>query len=169
MSKLKQWIAWAGMIPAVALAAPVGAEDLPLPQEQIRALQASTSAYKDYMLNCAGCHRYDGEGVSRNAVPSFRNSIGLLARIQEGREYMIRVPGSAQSQLGNAQLAGVLNWMVAMYSPGQMRADFKLFTANEVGASRPYRFENVVAERHRISEMLEREGLRLAPYLYGSN
>lgn len=169
MVRLKHWFAWAGAVSGLMLAVPAGAGDAPLPPEQIQVLRASTSAYKDYMLNCAGCHRYDGEGVGRSAVPSFRDSIGLFTRSQAGREYMIRVPGSAQSLLGNAELAAVLNWMVAMYSPDQLTVDFKPFTANEVGASRPYRFDNVVIARRQISESLGRQGLHLSPYLYGSN
>ncbi|MFV0282445.1 MAG: cytochrome C [Castellaniella sp.] len=135
----------------------------------LQAMGSSTSAYKDYMLNCGGCHRFDGEGVARNAVPSFRNSVGLFTHLPEGREYMIRVPGAAQSLLDNAELANVLNWMVANFSPGAVASDFRPFTAAEVGAVRPYRFDDVAAERRQITTRLLQMGLTPAPYLYGSN
>lgn len=170
MSRLRRH-AWAGLVPGLLLACSAMAGDQAGPSRQamIESLRASTSAYKDYMLNCGGCHRFSGEGVARNAVPSFRNSIGLFTRLPEGREYMIRVPGSAQSQLGNADLAEVLNWIVATYSPDQLPADFKPFTANEVGAARPYRFDDVAAERHKLTAALENLGFKPSAYLYGAN
>ena len=161
-----------GLLPCLALAlsaAAMAGEAGPARHAAIESMGASVSAYKDYMLNCGGCHRYDGEGVARNAVPSFRNSIGLFTRLPEGREYMIRVPGAAQSQLGNAELADVLNWMVANYSPDALAPDFRPFTAGEVGAARPYRFDDVVAARRRLEARLQQRGRPPAPYLYGSN
>lgn len=129
----------------------------------------STAAYKDYMLQCAGCHRFDGKGAPTRGVPSFRESLGLLTRLPSGREYMIRVPGAAQSQLNNAELANVLNWAVASFSSRQVSSDFKPFTANEVGAVRPYRFDDVAPERRRLTTELEALGYQLAPYTFGQN
>lgn len=130
---------------------------------------ASLAAYKDYMLQCAGCHRYDGKGVTQQGVPSFRNSIGLLASLPAGRDYMIRVPGAAQSQLNNADLAKVLNWAVMTYSPDEAGPDFKPFTASEVGAARPYRFDDVARQRKALDAALKEKGHALAPYTYGTN
>ncbi|NYT37318.1 cytochrome C [Allopusillimonas soli] len=129
----------------------------------------STAAYKDYMLQCAGCHRYDGTGVARNGVPSFRNSIGLLAALPQGRDYMIRVPGAAQSQLSNAELANVLNWAVMQFSPGQAGLGFRLFTATEVGASRQQRFDDVARVRRALAARIAESGHHLAPYTFGKN
>ncbi|MFC4296556.1 cytochrome C [Castellaniella hirudinis] len=159
-----------GLCLALALSAPVGAAQTGAASHaMLESMAASQSAYKDYMLNCGGCHRFDGQGVARNAVPSFLNSIGLFTRLPEGREYMIRVPGAAQSQLGNAELADVLNWMVANFSPDTVTPDFRPFTAGEVGAVRPYRFDDVVAARRQLEARLQKLGLTPAPYLYGSN
>jgi hypothetical protein len=161
-----------GLLPCLVLAVlsvPAAGETGYGRQAMLESMGASVSAYKDYMLNCGGCHRYDGEGVARNAVPSFRNSIGLFTRLPEGREYMIRVPGAAQSQLGNAELADVLNWMVVNYSLDELAPDFKPFTAGEVGAVRPYRFDDVVVVRRQLEARLRQLGLAPAPYLYGAN
>jgi hypothetical protein len=163
-------IARAALVIGLALSGPAwggpaGGPDTAL----LHALAGSTSAYKDYMLNCAGCHRFDGDGVAQNAIPSFRNSIGLFTRLPEGRQYMIRVPGSSQSQLNNAALAEVLNWIVANFSPGQLPEDFRPFTASEVGASRPYRYPDVTKVRHELQDKLSAQGYQPAPYLYGAN
>ncbi|MFT0533719.1 cytochrome C [Castellaniella hirudinis] len=164
-------LVWVGLASGLALAFSAQADPAdPSPRHTvIETLRASTAAYKDYMLNCGGCHRFSGEGVARNAVPDFRDSIGLFTQLPAGREYMIRVPGASQSLLGNAELAEVLNWIVATYSPAQLAPDFKPFTASEVGAVRPYRFDNVVVERRKLTDQLEQRGLRPAAYLYGVN
>lgn len=136
--------------------------------EQLNYYLADASAYKDYMLQCSGCHRFDGEGAELKGIPSFVDSIGLFTRFSEGRSYMLRVPGAAQSQISNDELADVMNWIVAKYSPEEfLENDFRLFTAAEVGASRPYRFDDVAAERHRLTEKMQGKGLEPSTYLYG--
>ncbi|EKU28539.1 cytochrome C [Alcaligenes sp. HPC1271] len=87
----------------------------------------SSQAFKDYMLQCAGCHRYDGQGLTHRGIPNFNQSIGLFTRLPAGRDYMIRVPGASQSQLDNADLARVLNWIVAKFSPEEMTPDYRLY------------------------------------------
>ena len=88
----------AGLLPCLALvlSAVAGAgETGPARHAVLESMGASVSAYKDYMLNCGGCHRYDGEGVARNAVPSFRNSIGLRIADAAGLDRLLdaRRPG----------------------------------------------------------------------------
>ncbi|HRL22665.1 MAG TPA: cytochrome C [Alcaligenes sp.] len=128
----------------------------------------SSQAFKDYMLQCAGCHRYDGRGLSHRGIPDFNQSIGLFTRLPAGRQYMIRVPGAAQSQLDNAELARVLNWIVAKYSPEDIAPDYRPFTSAEVGASRRQRFDDVLPARLALTRQLQAMGLEPAPYTYGS-
>lgn len=128
----------------------------------------SSQAFKDYMLQCAGCHRYDGRGLSHRGIPDFNQSIGLFTRLPAGRQYMIRVPGAAQSQLDNAELARVLNWIVAKYSPEDITPNYKPFTSAEVGASRRLRFDDVLQARTALTRQLQDMGLEPAPYTYGS-
>lgn len=168
MTRLKHR-AWAGLIPGLLLAFSAAAGDAGPPQELIDNLRASTAGFKNYMLTCGGCHRFDGDGITRNGVPSFRDSVGMFTHLREGREYMIRVPGAAQAHLINAELAEVLNWIVATYSPNELPADFKPFTANEVGAVRRYRYDDVTAARRDIEKALALKGLKPAPYFYGKN
>lgn len=68
----------------------------------------------------------------------------------------------------NAELAEVLNWIVAKYSAEEYENNnFRLFTAAEVGASRPYRFDDVAVERQKLTEKLQGKGLEPSTYLYG--
>ena len=94
------------------------------------------AARADYVLQCAGCHRVDGRGSTRHGIPDFRDSVGHFTRLPAGREYLIRVPGAAQSQLSDADLAAVLNWVLASFSAAQLPADFQPYTQAEVAARR---------------------------------
>ncbi|GLK93133.1 hypothetical protein GCM10008164_08690 [Achromobacter xylosoxidans] len=127
------------------------------------------SVRADYVLQCAGCHRVDGRGSGRHGIPDFRNSVGAFAHLPAGREYLVRVPGAAQSQLSNAELAAVLNWVVEEFSPAQLPADFRPYTEEEVAQVRPRRYEDVVPVRHELAQSLSALGFQLADYSYGSD
>jgi len=85
----------------------------------------------DYLLQCQGCHRADGSGTP-NSVPPLRDFVGRFLTVPGGREYLIRVPGSAQSPLDDAELAAVLNWMIEQFGPAEISAAFTPFSAEEV-------------------------------------
>lgn len=169
MVHLKTWIAIVTGTMLVSASVQAQTRAVTEPSQQIQQYTGSTAAFKDYMLQCAGCHRFDGAGATHRGIPSFQDSIGLFTYLPAGRDYMIRVPGSSQSQLNNADLAQVLNWIVATFSPDQITSTYKPFTASEVGASRPYRFDDVVPVRKVLQQELEQQGHALAPYLYGHN
>ena len=99
------------------------------------AFGALASPHNDYMLQCQGCHQPDGSGSS-GSVPDMRDTIGLFLFVPGGREFLVRVPGSALSPLSNARLAEVLNWMIAAFGPSEVAARFTPFTAGEVARTR---------------------------------
>jgi hypothetical protein len=85
----------------------------------------------DYILHCRGCHGPDGSGVP-GAAPTFRGQVAKFVRVPGGREYLIRVPGTAQSGLSDARVAALLNWLVREFSPAEVPRDFAPFTSEEV-------------------------------------
>ncbi len=89
----------------------------------------------DFMLHCQGCHQADGAGLE-GAVPQLKDSVARLVTVPGGREYLSSVPGVAQSQLDDAAVAALLNWMVVYFDAAHLPADFRPFTAEEVGALR---------------------------------
>lgn len=89
----------------------------------------------DYLLHCRGCHLPDGSSVPPD-VPTLRDVIGKIVATPEGRDYVIRVPGVAQSSLEDKQLASVLNWVLTEFNADTIPANFKPFTAKEVGKAR---------------------------------
>lgn len=107
----------------------------------------------DYMLECQGCHRADGSG-SPGAVPDLRGSLERLLSAPGGRDFVVRVPGSATSRLSDAALAGVLNWMVRRFAPAL--TGFQPYAAAEVGRLRA---DPLVDVEGRRAELLSAAGV----------
>jgi hypothetical protein len=120
----------------------------------------------DYMLQCQGCHLADGSGVP-DAVPSFAG-VGRFLRTSRGREYLIRVPGAAQSPLSDAALAALLDWIVARFDPATAAQGFRPFDAAEVSKWRRPPLSEVAALRRALLAELEGSGAVSAPGADGS-
>jgi cytochrome c553 len=99
-------------------------------------------AWQHWTLNCQGCHRPDGTGSDQTA-PSLAGTVARFLSVSGGREYLSRVPGVAASALSDADLAEVMNWMLWRFDKEHLPADFKPYTAAEIGQlrSRPLRLE----------------------------
>ena len=108
---------------------------------------ATEAAQADYMLNCQGCHLDDGRGYPARQVPSLRGQLGKYLRVPGGREFLVQVPGSAQTGLSDAQLAQVLNWMLRTFSAEQLPPDFVPYSAQEVQPLRRQPLVNVTPVR----------------------
>ena len=55
---------------------------------------------------------------------------------QSGREYLVRVPGSANSTLDDEQLAEVLNWILVNFTKQETKQTWQPFIASEVAEYR---------------------------------
>ena len=99
----------------------------------------------NYMLQCMGCHTPDGSGEP-GRVPSLRDTLVPFAAVADGRRFLVQVPGASQSTLSDAELAGLLNWMIQNLS--RLRpARFTSFTAAEVASYRRTPLVGVQAAR----------------------
>ncbi|HKN14824.1 MAG TPA: cytochrome c [Candidatus Binatus sp.] len=108
---------------------------------------------KLYMLNCWGCHRRHGEGIPGTAPP-LRGAADFL-RVPGGRQYLIEVPGVAQSALDDAEVAAVMNWIIESFSPDRIPAGFRPYTLDEVAKSRATRLMDIKQTRAKlVSEMV---------------
>jgi len=106
-----------------------------------RAATTLAGARQDFVLNCAGCHKFDGSGSQR--VPALSQTGRVLAT-PGGRQYLARVPGVAQAPLSDARLAALLNWLLAEFGGG---APAPLYTAAEVAALRAAPLRDPMAAR----------------------
>ncbi len=118
--------------------------------QEIPGVDNDARARVNYMLNCQGCHRADGAGTADGAVPTMKNFLGNFLTVSEGREFLIRVPGSANAALTDAALAEVLNWMLPQISPDQIPEDFNPYTEAEVAKWRKQPLDDVIGEREKL-------------------
>ena len=117
---------------------------------------ATEPAQADYMLNCQGCHLPDGSGFPARQVPDLRGQLSRFLQVPGGREFLVQVPGSAQTALSDAELARLLNWMLASFSVQPLPLDFQPYSESEVGPLRRQPLVNVTKVRN---ELLERIAL----------
>jgi hypothetical protein len=108
----------------------------------------------NYELQCMGCHLADGSGES-GRVPSVRGTLVPFSMISPGREFVLRVPGVAQSPLTDAEVAAVLNWMARNLSDAPLPAEFRDYTAREVRAVRGRPLPQVSAARQKLLERVQ--------------
>jgi len=106
----------------------------------------------NYLLQCQGCHLPDGSGKP-GAVPDLKD-LGRFLAVPGGREYLVRVPGSAQSPLSDADLAALLNWMVRRFGPAEVAATLVPYTAEEITAVRRPPLADVAATRAHLLAQL---------------
>jgi hypothetical protein len=109
----------------------------------------------NYQIQCMGCHLADGTGES-GRVPSVRRTLVPFSMIAEGREFVLRVPGVAQSELTDADIAAVLNWMARNLSDTPLPAGFRDYDAGEVRALRGRPLAQVSAARRKLLARVHR-------------
>ena len=125
-------------------------------------LQASTTVLADddvqnrlaWMLQCQGCHRADGTATG-DEVPAIAGQVARFLHVEGGREFLVRVPGVASAPLGDADLAALVNWMLAEFDPDHLPESFIPYAPAEIAAlrTRPLGPE-VVPERQRLMALL---------------
>jgi hypothetical protein len=120
----------------------------------------------NFELHCMGCHLADGSGEP-GRVPSMRRSLALFSTTREGRDYVIRVPGVAQSPLSNEDTAALLNWMIEnlsdlAVSPRGAPPRFVRYSPAEIQRSREHPLSQVEAARARLIEKMP-DGRRVRP------
>lgn len=117
------------------------------------ALAASGALARDaatnFILHCQGCHTASGAGLE-GKVPDMRATLVPMAMMPSGRRYLIQVPGVAQSNLSDMEIASVLNWMLRNLAAQKDIAEVELFTQDEVTKFRSLRLLDVRATRERL-------------------
>jgi len=117
---------------------------------------STASPAQDYMLYCMGCHGAQAQGVP-GKVPPLAGTLSLFMRAPEGRNYVLRVPGAANSALPDARLAAVLNWLAEQYgAPNQPPP--APFTVAEVTSVRRTPLADVQARRREVIRSLAATG-----------
>jgi len=106
----------------------------------------------NYQMFCQGCHTPDGTGGKD--TPKIKGHIGNFLATKKGREYLVRVPGSANSTLDNQQLAEILNWIIIEMGGESVPENMQHYSAKEVAELRKNPLFEVTKYRQQlISEM----------------
>jgi cytochrome c553 len=117
---------------------------------------AAAGPEQDYVLYCMGCHGVNAQGVP-GRIPPLAGALARFMRTSAGRNYVLRVPGAANSVLSDAQLAAVLNWLAERYrNPEDPRPE--PFTVQEVAAVRRAPLADVKARRSEVVRALAVSG-----------
>ena len=120
--------------------------------------KAQASPQQDYVLYCMGCHGTQAEGVP-GKVPPLAHALGRYMRTPDGRNYVLRVPGAANSVLSDAQLAAVLNWLAQTFDGEDLaQSGAPPFTTAEVTSARRLPLPSVLATRREVVRALELTG-----------
>lgn len=127
-----------------------GDADAPVAADETAAMAAPGphSPRTNYALFCQGCHLPDGSGME-GRVPDMRGQLAAMLAVPEGREYLVQVPGTANSPLGHEETAALLNWLIPQMEPGGS-ARFEPYTAAEVERLRAAPVRDIAATRERV-------------------
>lgn len=117
------------------------------------------AARSDYILHCSGCHTMNGQGTVSGGIPAFPDSIEHIAGLDDGRTYMVHVPGVISNNLTDAEIADVLNYILDQWGDGENH-----FSPAEVTRRRAERIGDVVVYRRSLVRQLRAAGTELAEY-----
>jgi len=109
------------------------------------------------MLYCRGCHGPEAQGVP-GKVPPLAHSLGRFMRSAAGRDYVLRVPGAANSVLSDSRLAAVLNWIATRYGGADLDDHVPAFKEEEVARVRRQPLTEVRGTRRAVVRALAASG-----------
>ena len=143
-------IATLTLLPTLLFAAPGFAQD--------------KTPHTNYVLRCAGCHGMSGAGAPSAGIFDFNGMVGAFAGIDEGRTYLMHVPGVAGSGLSDAEIAAVMNYVMETWAGDSLPEPYEPFTRAEVTARRAIPIPDVVENRREVVALLEALGIETADY-----
>jgi hypothetical protein len=94
------------------------------------------------------------------------NVLTRFMRTPAGRNYVLRVPGAANSALSDAQLAAVLNWLAATFDGNS--SGLAPFTRDEVSRVRHVPLASVSTTRGAVMSELAADGIAASDAGYGA-
>jgi hypothetical protein len=104
-----------------------------------------------------GCHGTQAQGVP-GKIPPLANALSRFMRTPEGRNYILRVPGAANSSLSDAQLAAVLNWLAVTFDANSAAGNLAPCPSEEVSRVRHMPLGSVRAARRAVVRNLAATG-----------
>lgn len=109
----------------------------------------------NYQMFCQGCHVADGSG--HKSVPQLKGFMHKFMATQQGREYLIRVPGAANAALDDEQLTEVLNWMLRQFGDSSNGLSWRPFAVSEIRKYRQQPLNETIKYREAVIAGLKLE------------
>jgi len=109
----------------------------------------------NYQMFCQGCHAIDGAG--HKSVPELKGFMHKFMGSQQGREYLIRVPGAANSVLDDVQLTELMNWMLREFGSQDKTSSWEPYEVEEVSEYRKNPLNETIEYRQRLIAGLKLE------------
>jgi len=125
---------------------------------------SADQAHLDYQLYCQGCHTPDGSG--HMGVPALKNQLGVFLQVPGGRNYLVQVPGSANSALDDSRLAAVLNYILLRFGQDTLPQTFTPYSAEEVAVLRRQPLNQIARVRRQLlarRPAADRSGMQRQP------
>lgn len=119
------------------------------------------SAQMNYTRYCSGCHGDEGAGRPAKGVPNMRGVLGHFLRVPGGREFIVRVPGVSYTPLADADVAALMNWMLAGMAQPSVPSGTAPYTTEEVAHLRSTRMADIPGTRAALVQRLHATGYRL--------
>lgn len=116
---------------------------------------AEHRALFNYQMFCQGCHAADGSG--HKSVPELKGFMHKFMATQQGREYLIRVPGAANAALNDEQLTEVMNWMLRNFGDSSEGSSWKPFEVSEISKYRKNPLNETIKYRENLIASLKLE------------
>ncbi|MAN77698.1 MAG: cytochrome C [Rhizobiales bacterium] len=120
--------------------------------------------HTNYVLRCAGCHGMSGSGAPAAGIFDFNGMVGAFAGIDEGRTYLMHVPGVAGSGLSDSEIAAVMNYVMETWAGDSLPEPYEPFTAAEVTERRAIAIPDIVENRRQVAALLQTMGIETADY-----
>lgn len=121
----------------------------------MRGVSSPERAKSLYQLHCQGCHLPAGEGFPANDIPRLTDHIGYFTWLEDGRQYLVQVPGAAGSPVDDEDLAEITNWMIYTFNPDAVSDDFSPYSGEEIATLRHGWQGDVVKRRNELIEALK--------------
>ncbi|WP_315919341.1 c-type cytochrome [Vibrio fluvialis] len=125
------------------------------------AYAASNTPQQNYILKCSGCHNMDGSGSVPGGIPPLPGYLGAFMDDEQGRVYLMNVPGVVASGLNNHELAVLMNYLNDKWGD---KANAKPYSPEEIAQIRSAPLEDVVKYRREIVKRFNEQGIATGSY-----
>jgi len=110
----------------------------------------------NYQMLCQGCHTPDARGG--RGVPNMNGQAGYFLNLPAGREYLVRVPGSAKSALNDERLTELLNLTLLEFAGSSLPLNWQPYQTQEVASARQQPLYEVLDHRQQLADRLRSLG-----------